>query len=205
MYRHHPQWQKTVELVRSGAIGQLRTIQSFFSYFNTDPNNIRNRATAGGGGLMDIGCYNISLSRLLFADEPQRAFADVQYDPQFATDRLTCGILVFGDGTSTFTCSTQLVPYQRVNVFGTQGRVEIEIPFNAPPDRPCRIWWQSGDAVEEITFAACDQYTIQGELMSQAILDDLPVPTPIDDAVANMRVIEALRDSGQRGHWVELP
>jgi len=151
---------------------------------------------------MDIGCYNISLSRFLCDAEPQRVLGIVEYDPRFNTDRLASGILDFGQGTATFTCSTQLTPYQRVNIFGTEGRVEIEIPFNAPPDKPCRIWHQHGGAIEEITFDVVNQYTIQGDLFARAVLDDTPVPTPIADAVANMRVLDAIVRSGQSGAWV---
>jgi predicted dehydrogenase len=201
MYRHHPQWQRAKQLVNEGSIGALRTIQSFFSYFNTDAANIRNQAEIGGGGLMDIGCYNISLSRFIFNHEPQRVCGLVEFDPQFQTDRLGSGMLDFGDGTATFTCSTQLAPYQRVNIFGTEGRIEIEIPFNAPPDQPCRIWHQAGATIEELEFPICDQYTIQGDLFSQAILNDTPVPTPLGDAVANMKVIEAMFESARTGGW----
>jgi predicted dehydrogenase len=199
MYRHHPQWQLAKQLVDEGKIGELRTIQSFFSYFNKNADNIRNIADVGGGGIMDIGCYNISLSRFIFDAEPQRVLGIVEYDPAFKTDRIASGILDFGRGTSTFTCSTQLSPYQRVNIFGTEGRVEIEIPFNAPPDRPCRIWHIYGNETDEIEFAICDQYTIQGDLFSQAVMNDTPVPTPLEDAVANMKVIEALFESGRKG------
>ncbi len=202
MYRHHPQWRRAKQLVDEGAIGELRTIHSFFSYFNADPGNIRNMADIGGGGLMDIGCYNISLSRLIFGAEPRRVLGIVEYDPQFATDRLASGILDFGSGTATFTCSTQLTPYQRVNIYGAEGRVEIEIPFNAPPDQPCRMWHQRRNTIEEIVFDICDQYTIQGDLFSQAVLNDTPVPTPIEDAVANMKVIEAVVASGKQGKWI---
>jgi predicted dehydrogenase len=202
MYRHHPQWQRARQLVADGKIGELRTIQSFFSYHNPDPANIRNIAEFGGGGLMDIGCYTISLSRFIFGAEPRRVCGIMEYDPRFKTDRLTSGVLDFGRGTSTFTCATQLTPYQRVNIFGTEGRVEIEIPFNAPADRPCRMWHQHGSEIHEIVLDVCDQYTIQGDLFSQAVLDDTPVPTPLEDAVANMRVIEALVQSARSGTWV---
>ena len=201
MYRHHPQWQQVRSWVADGRIGELRTIQSFFSYFNDDPDNIRNNADIGGGGLMDIGCYNISLSRFIFSSEPQRVCGIVEYDPDFRTDRLASGILDFGTGTSTFTCSTQLVPYQRVNLFGTTGRVEIEIPFNAPADKSCNMWLQTGEKTEHLALPACNQYTIQGDLFAQAIMNDTPVPTPIEDAVANMRVIEAIVRSGKSGSW----
>jgi predicted dehydrogenase len=136
MYRHHPQWQHARQMVAEGKIGELHNIQSFFSYYNADPQKIRNIAEFGGGGLMDTGCYWISLARFIFDVEPQRILGHIEYDPQFKTDCFTSGILEFGRGTSTFTCSTQLTPYQRVNIFGTEGRIEIEIPFNAPVDRP---------------------------------------------------------------------
>ncbi|MGE3317249.1 MAG: Gfo/Idh/MocA family protein, partial [Planctomycetaceae bacterium] len=204
MYRHHPQWQRAKQIVSDGGIGELRTIQSFFSYFNNDPGNIRNQPEIGGGALMDIGCYPISLSRFLFAAEPKRVSGIVEYDPVLKTDRLSSAVLDFGRGTSSFTCSTQLAPYQRVNIFGTTGRVEIEIPFNAPNDRPCRIWHQTGSGTEQIEFPTCDQYGIQGDLFSRAILEDSPVPTPIEDAVANMRVIEAVVAAGKSGNWTTL-
>ncbi len=203
MYRHHPQWHRALQIVASGGIGDLRTVHSHFSYFNANPANIRNQADIGGGGLMDIGCYNISLSRLIFGAEPRRVLGLVEYDPVFHTDRLASGVLEFARGTATFTCSTQLHHYQRVNIFGTTGRVEIEIPFNAPWDRPTRLWHAHDGQTDEITFATCNQYTIQGDLMSQAILNDTPVPTPIADAVANMRVIDAVFESARRGAWVE--
>ncbi len=204
MYRHHPQWRRAKQIVDGGGIGQLRTIQSFFSYYNDDPANIRNQADIGGGGLMDIGCYNISLSRFIFGGEPRRICGIVEFDPQLNTDRLASGILDFGRGTATFTCSTQLTPYQRVNIYGTTGRVEIEIPFNAPPDRPTKMWHQHEGTIDEIVFDVCDQYTLQGDLLSQAILNDTAVPTPIEDAVANMRVIDAVFQSGKSNAWQEL-
>ena len=201
MYRHHPQWRMARQLVDDGQIGSLRTIHSFFSYFIDNPENLCNSAEYGGGGLMDIGCYPISLSRFLFRAEPARVLGIAEYDPRFRTDRLTSAILDFGTGTATFTCATQLAPYQRVNIFGTEGRVEIEIPFNAPPDVSCRIWQQHGETTREIVVDVCDQYGIQGDLFSLAILNDAPVPTPIEDAVANMRVIEAIVASAHDGHW----
>ena len=204
MYRHHPQWQRARQLVAEGQIGELRTIQSFFSYYGADPENIRNVARFGGGGLMDIGCYSISLSRFIFDAEPQRVLGVMEYDPRFEVDRLTSGVLDFCCGTSTFTCSMQLVPYQRVNVFGTAGRVEIEIPFNAPPGRPCKMWHQRGGEIEEIVLDVCNQYTIQGDLFSRAVLEDTQVPTPLQDAVANMRVIDALVRSAGDGTWASV-
>ncbi len=204
MYRHHPQWQRAKLLVDRGKIGELRAIQSFFAYYNVAPDNIRNQADAGGGVLMDIGCYPVSLARFLFEAEPLRVCGVMELDPVFQTDRQVSGIMVFGAGTATFTCGTQLAPYQRVNILGNDGRIEIEIPFNAPPDRPCRIWYQSGMATEEIQIETCDHYTIQGDLFSKAILDDTPAPVPLTDAVANMQVLDALVLSARSGTWMSI-
>jgi predicted dehydrogenase len=202
MYRFHPQWQRARQLVREGKIGELRTVQAFFSYYLDDPYNIRNMADSGGGGMMDIGCYTVSLARFIFGAEPERVFGIVEYDAQFKVDRLASGVLDFGRGTATFTCGTQLTPYQRVNIFGTEGRVEIEIPFNAPHDQPCKIWHQQGDEVEEILLDICNQYTLQGDQFSQAVLNGTEVLTPLEDAVANMKVIEAVFGSAKSGRWV---
>ncbi len=202
MYRFHPQWQRAHQLVAEGKIGTLRTIQTFFSYYLDDPHNIRNRAESGGGGMLDIGCYAVSLSRFIFGSEPMRVFGLVEYDPQFKTDRLASGILDFGLGTSTFTCGTQLAPYQRVNILGTGGRVEIEIPFNPPTTHPCKIWYEHENETEEILLDVCNHYTIQGDLFSQTVLNDTAVPTPLADAIANMEVIEAIFSSARNGTWV---
>lgn len=204
MYRHHPQWQHTRAVIDSGQIGELRAIQSVFTYHNTDAANIRNMKDIGGGGLMDIGCYNISLSRFLFAEEPIRVMGSIEYDPVFGTDRLCSGVMEFSRGISSFTCSTQMSPYQRVNAMGSSGRVEIEIPFNAPPDQPCKVWLQDQDGIRQWQSEPCDQYTIQGDLFSRAILDNTTVPTPLDDAVNNMRVIEAIVLSAQENSWIKL-
>ncbi len=206
MYRHHPQWKLAKELVTSGRIGSLRTIQTFFSFFNDDPSNIRHDPAKGGGGLMDIGCYAISLSRWLMDAEPDRVMGLVEVHPEWGVDRTASAILDFGDrGSATFTCSMAVSPFQVVQIIGTEGRVELsEVPFNAPKDKPCAIRLQTGDGtVERIEVETCDQYTIQGNLFARAILDDTPVPTPISDAVRNMEAIEAIRKSGESGQWVK--
>ncbi len=203
MYRFHPQWRKTKQLVDDGAIGDLRTIQSFFSYYNVDPENIRNRSEMGGGGLMDIGCYPVSLSRFLFDAEPKRVFGEMSVDPEFKVDRLGSGILKFQHGMSTFTYGTQIAPFQRVNIFGTEGRIEIEIPFNAPAHEPCKIYLQTGAGTETIELEPADQYTIQGDEFSKAIIEDSKVPTPLENALGNMQVIDALIWSAENNTWVQ--
>ena len=206
MVRTHPQWLRARELVRAGRLGELRAIMGFFSYFNRDAANIRNVHAWGGGGLMDIGCYPINTSRFIFGEEPRRVMALLERDPEMQTDRLTSGMLDFPSGQSVFTCSTQLVPYQRMQLFGTAGRIEIEIPFNAPNHRPCRIFVDDGSdlfgaGVETESFPVCDQYTIQGDLFSRAIRGEGEVPVPLEDAIRNMAVIDALVKSAESGRW----
>ena len=204
MYRFHPQWRRAKAIVDDGSIGDLRTVHSFFSYFKRDPDNVRNRADMGGGGLMDIGCYDISLARFLFGAEPTRVVGAVEFDPDFEIDRLASAILEFEAGTATFTCGTQITRHQRAEAFGTHGSVELTIPFNAPQDGPTTIRHKRGDETVEITYDRVDQYQLQGEAMSRAILDDAKVPTPLEDGVANMRVIEAIFQSAETGGWVDL-
>jgi len=210
MVRTHPQWLRAREIVRSGQIGDLRAIMCAFSYFNRDPANVRNIEDWGGGGLMDIGCYPIQISRFLFEQEPVRVVGRLERDPEFHTDRLSSAILDFPAGQSVFTCSTQLAPYQRVQILGTKGRVEIEIPFNAPPDRPCRLFVDNGadvfgSGIKTEEFAICDQYTIQGDAYSEAVRDGGEIPTPLEDSLGNMQVIEALFRSAQEDSWIPLP
>jgi predicted dehydrogenase len=206
MVRSHPQWLRARELVRSGRVGELRAITGFFSYSNLDPRNIRNMVEIGGGALLDIGCYPITTSRFMFGEEPVRVMAAIERDPEMKTDRLTSVILQFPAGHAIFTCSTQLVPYQRMNLLGTKGRIEMEIPFNAPNDRPCRIAIDaSGDLtgkdVSSETFPTCDQYTIQGDIFSRSVRENLEVPVPLTDAIRNMAVIEAAFRSAESGRW----
>lgn len=151
---------------------------------------------------MDIGCYCISLSRFIFDAEPTRVLGAIEIDPGLGTDILTSGMLEFENGTATFTCATQLHPYQRVNIFGNKGRIEIEIPFNAPPDKPTRLWHHDQTGTNTITFDVCDQYTIQADAFARAVLENTAVPTSLDDAVANMKVIDAIRKSASGKHWV---
>ena len=208
MYRFHPRWQHIHQLIEEGGIGTLRTVQSHFSYFNDNPDDIRNQPDIGGGGLLDIGCYCISLSRWLFGAEPERVCAHVELDPTFGTDRLASAILDFGDGTATLTCSTQLTPHQHARIYGTAGRIDIDIPFTPLPDEPSRFWHHYSDATGEQTDEhiqpAMDQYTLQGDAFAQAILNDTPVPTPLDDAIGNLRVIEAIGLSAEQRSWVPL-
>lgn len=203
MYRFHPQWKKVKSLVDSGAIGDVKNIHTHFSYNNPDPKNIRNILEVGGGALMDIGCYCISFPRFIFGKEPARVISIMDRDPLMKTDRLTSGILDFSDGvTSLFTCSTQLMPFQRTQIFGTSGRIEVEIPVNAPPDQNVKILISTTEKIEEIEFPAADQYQIQTEKFAKAILDDSAVPTNFSDAINNMKVIDAIVSSSEKNEWV---
>jgi predicted dehydrogenase len=198
MYRQHPSWIAAMELVRSGRIGRLQAVESWFSYFNDDQRNIRNVFGAGGGALYDIGCYSVNLSRMLFAAEPRRVQASITRDPVLGVDTVTSAILDFEGGVATFTCSTRAESNQRVDIYGTEGRISVEIPFNIPPDRPTRIFLTAGGdppvapATETLTFEAADPYACEADRFADAVLDGVPLPVEPDDAVANMRVIEAI-------------
>lgn len=209
MIRTHPQWLRARQLIDEGRIGPLRAVMAFFSYFNLDPANIRNQLECGGGGLYDIGCYCIQSARYGFGQEPTRAIGHIDRDPQLGTDRLTSAILDFPTGHAIFACSTQLAPYQRVHFLGTKGRIEIEIPFNAPPDRPTRIFIDDGrdlfgTGIATESFPIVDQYTLQGDAFSRAILDGTPVPVSLEEGIANMAVIDAIFHSAQTGQWESL-
>jgi predicted dehydrogenase len=202
MYRLHPSWQRTHELVAEGAIGELRAIQARFAYHNVDPANIRNVAAFGGGAVLDIGCYPINVARWFFAGEPTGVHALVRRDPTFGTDALTSALLDFDGRQAAFTCSTQLEPDQRVHLLGTTGRLEVEIPFNIPPDRPTRVMLAAGGdppVAPDLTvfeLPACDQYTVMADGFSQAVRDGVPVPTPPEDAIGNLTVIEQILAAG---------
>ena len=207
MVRSHPQWMRLRELLDEGRIGELRSVLGFFSYFNINPANIRNKIDVGGGALMDIGCYMVHAARFGFAQEPTRVVTSIDRDPAMHTDRLTSAIMEFaGGGQAIFTCSTQLVPYQRLHFLGAKGRIELEVPVNAPPDRPTRLLIDSGSdlfggGITTETFPICDQYTLQGDAFSRSILDGTEVPVPLEDAIRNMSVIEAIFRSASSGHW----
>lgn len=206
MVKTHPQWLRVRDLIQKGVIGELRAIVGAFSYFNRDPQNVRNKVEWGGGGMLDIGCYPITTSRFIFSEEPRNIASLIERDPDFRTDRLASVILDFPSGQSVFTCGTQLVHYQRMQFLGTTGRIEIEIPFNAPADRPTRIFIDDGrdvfgSGIRTETIPTCDQYTVQGDAFSRAIREGSEVPVPLEDAIANMAVIEAVFRAWESGQW----
>jgi predicted dehydrogenase len=210
MVRSAPQWRRLRALLNEGRIGELRSVTGHFSYFNINPDNIRNKVETGGGALMDIGCYLILAARYGFRQEPARVVALIDRDPAMKTDRLTSALLDFPSGQAAFTCGTQLVPYQRVQFLGTTGRIEIEIPFNMPNDRPTRLFIDdgsdlSGAKIVTETFPACDQYTLQGDDFSRAVLEGGEVPMPLEEGIANMAVIEAVFRSAASGQWETVP
>jgi predicted dehydrogenase len=207
MVRTHPRWVRTRELIRAGRIGALRLITGSFGYSNRDAKNVRNILDYGGGALLDIGCYAVTLSRFLFGEEPIRVLGLVERDPEMKIDRLTSAMLEFGSGQSTFTCSTQLAFHRQVALFGTQGRIEIEQPLNPAIDQPSRILIDdnpsdpTGRGITSETIGACDQFTIQGDLFSRAIRAGGEVPVPLEDSVQNMTTIDAIFRSAESGRW----
>jgi len=209
MVRTHPQWAKVRELIDAGRIGELRLVVGHFSYYRRDFDDIRSRVEFGGGALMDIGCYPIMLSRWLFNAEPRDVIAQIERDPDMGVDRLVSGILRFAAGQAAFTCSGQLVPHQRMQIFGTRARIEVEIPFNAPPDASCRIYLDDGGDLtgrgrETIELPVVDQYTLQGDRFSKAIRGVGTVPVSLEDAIGNMAAIDALFRSAETRRW-EVP
>lgn len=204
MIRTHPQWLEAVALARGGTLGQVRSIVSHFSYHNVDPANVRNVPEMGGGGLADIGCYLVHSARWILGREPIRVSSLMEMDTNLGVDRLTSMLMDFGSAQVIATCATQAVPSQRVHIFGDRARLEIEIPFNAPPDRPCRIFLDDGSSLDGaarrvIEFPVCDQYTLQGDAFSEAILGKRDQPLSLEDSIANMRVLDAVRAGWQ--HW----
>jgi len=206
MVRTHPQWIRVLELINAGRIGEVRSVMGHFSYDNPDPRNIRNIAEMGGGGLMDIGCYLIFFSRVIFQDEPKRVVGLIQEDPATRTDVLTSALLDFSSGQAAFTCGTRMTPFQRVQIVGTRGRIEVQIPVNAPPDRACKILIDDGSdlfeaGAETIEFEVCDQYTIQGDLFARCIREDKELAVPLEESIKNMAVIDAIFRSAKSGQW----
>jgi predicted dehydrogenase len=194
MYRTHPRWRAARQLVKDGAIGELGTVHTFFSYDNRDANNIRNIAVMGGGAWLDIGCYGVSVARYLFDDEPTAVSGAMQIDPAFSTDRLTSAVLRFARGTATVTCATQLAWHQSVSMHGSSGRIEVPLPFNPPGDVPTRLLLHRGETVEEQLFDSCDQFREEVDQFAAAVIDGAPPPVSLDDSVANMVALDGLTD-----------
>jgi predicted dehydrogenase len=207
MVRHHPQWQRVRELVRQGRIGTVGAIQSAFLFTMLDPGNVRNRADIGGGALYDVGCYPVVTARYVFGAEPDRAVALIDRDPVLGVDRLTSGLLSFPGGRQlAFSSALQLASYQRVVIFGSEGRIEIAVPFTPQKDIGARIAIDSGQSLDGSSarfeeFAAVDQYAIQCDLAVAAFRGEAAQEFPIEDAIANMRAIDALYRSAVSGRW----
>lgn len=204
MIRHHSQWKRVLQLA-AREIGEVRSVIATFSYNNQDPANIRNQSEYGGGALWDIGCYLVLVSRMVFRSEPRSVYSAMDRDSNFGVDRLTSAVLTFPEGHAIFSCGTQMAPFQNVQVIGTNGRVEVHIPFNAPLDRHCAITIQRGKfpegALEQETFRA-NQYAIQADEFSQAIEKKTPLATTLEDSAANVRVIQALLESANEGRAI---
>ncbi len=203
MYRYHPQWRRTRQLIRSKSIGELQSIHVHFSYDNKDPNNIRNKLALGGGALMDIGCYGISVARWLFEGEPRRVCAHMVRHPEFGTDTFTTILLDFPQGSATVVCATQMQRYQRVTLVGSHGQITLHTPFNAPPDETVRIDCQDDNEHSTHEIGPVDQYAEQCDRFAAAAIDGELLLTPISDAVCNMHVIDACFQSEQKDAWVD--
>lgn len=210
MVRWHPQWQRARDIARSGELGELRAVRGVFTYFLTDPANVRNQADIGGGGIYDIGCYPVTGSRFLFGAEPRRAVSLVDRDPVMKTDRLASVILDFGGGKqASFVCSTQAVGHQSLELIGTKGRVELVIPFNAPADTATALiidngYSPDGHLSRREIIPPCDQYTEQANAFCRAILDNKPLEWGVEDSILSMRVLDAIFASEKTGAWANV-
>lgn len=204
MYRFHPSWIHTRNMIRTNQLGKINYIHTAFSYNNPSPVNIRNIAAYGGGALMDIGCYAISAPRFLLGQEPVRVVSHTTLHPEFGTDMHTSGLLDFGETRASFHVSTLSEPFQKVDIIGTAGSVTIPVPFNTYVDTPSSIVVNSGMGMREIVFPVCDPYQLMFEAFADALLSGTPVPLPLSDAVNNMRVIDAVRESIQTNAFISL-
>jgi predicted dehydrogenase len=204
MYRFHPQWKRAREIVKAGEIGSVHAVSTVFTYMLKDPTNIRNILAAGGGGIPDIGCYAVSSARFLIGREPTRVISLVHRDPDLGTDILSSGILDFGTTRSVFTVGTQSHPAQRVDVLGSGGELSVLLPFNAYPDAPLQVSVSTGIGTRQVYTPATDQYVEMFEAFSRAVREGGAVPTPPEDAIANMKVLDALFKSEKSGAWEKV-
>lgn len=202
MYRFHPQWATAKKMLEDGKIGHINSIEAVFTYFNRDPKNVRNMPGIGGGGLLDIGCYCISACRYLFDREPNNVVGKLAIDEDFQVDKHAHGLLDFGDAQASVYCSTQSEPVQRVYVSGEHGGLLIEYPFYQPDDCGATLRFYHDREEEVIEFEPTNHYTLQVDALARAIATNKPVPTPLSDALANMKVIEGLFTSAETGSWV---
>jgi predicted dehydrogenase len=207
MVRTHPRWLRARDMVREGRIGELRLMQGWCGYMNRDPKDVRNIFEYGGGALLDIGCYPVTLSRFIFGGEPLRVHGLIERDPETRTDRFTSATLEFSGGRALFSCSTQIGYSQRLNFFGTKGRIEIDRPINPIVDEPSVILVDdnpadpTGGGVTREMIPVCNQFAIQADLFSKAVRDGGEVPVPLEDSVKNMAVIDAIFRSAESGAW----
>ena len=210
MVRFHPQWHRAREIVRSGELGRVQLVRAVFLYHNDDPGNVRNMADIGGGGIYDIGCYCVISGRYLFEAEPRRVVALVDRDPNFKTDRLASVIADFGNGRHlSFVCGTQASGRQSVEVFGDKASLEIVIPYNAVADESGALLIGNGGPLDrslyrrEITKSV-DQYTEEADAFARAVLGEEPLAYGIDDAIQQMRILDAIFRSEKSGAWEDV-
>ena len=206
MTRTHPQWARVRELIAAGRLGELRLVTGHFSYYRRDPDDVRSKVEWGGGVLLDIGCYPVTMSRWLFGAEPLAVAAVLERDPELGVDRLVSGLLRFPAGQAAFTVGGQAALFQQMQIFGTKGRIEVELPFNPPPGHATRILIDDGrdlvgGGIEAVTFEPVDQYTLQGDRFAEAVRGLGAVPVPLEDAIANMAVLDALFRAADSGRW----
>jgi predicted dehydrogenase len=200
MYRHNPQTTRIKALVEGGAIGDLRLIRSTFSYTLFDQDNIRLRTDVEGGSLMDVGCYNVSGSRLL-GGEPERVWGEAWYGPS-GTDWVFTGTMRFpGDVIATFDCGTSLLNRDELEAVGTEGALFVDDPWHC--NKPV-IEIRREDGVERIQLEREDSYRLELENVSDAIRGRAELLLGREDAIAQARALAALHTSGTTSAPVAL-
>jgi len=202
MYKYHPQWLHTYSAIQSKVIGELLSVHVHFSYDNKDPHNIRNTLKFGGGGLMDIGCYGISVARWLFRAEPQRVCALMERHPEFKTDIRTTIVLDFPAGSATVVCATQMQRFQYVSLTGTDGRIILSSPFNISPDTQTSIDIQKGRKTNApVVIPPSNQFALQFDAFASSVIEGESFSTPISDSLQNMHVMDACFESAKSNAW----
>ncbi|MCO6390924.1 Gfo/Idh/MocA family oxidoreductase [Aliihoeflea aestuarii] len=203
MVFYHPQWAKVRDLIAAGAIGRLRKVQGAFTYFNRDPDNMRNRLDLGGGALPDIGVYPIVTTRLATGAEPKRVRATVKRDRDFRTDILADVTADFCDFELSFYCSTQMALRQEMVFHGEDGFISVHAPFNAGDFDHHRIELHDQRRVEArvFRFPGTRQYRIQVEAFAaRARGQDIAIFS-LEDSLRNQLVVNASYRAGEKDGW----
>jgi predicted dehydrogenase len=199
MYRFHPAWEIVRRRIADNAIGRLIDIGIWFSFRSARVGDYRLNFGAGGGALYDVGCYAVNVSRMLLGDEPERVLGTARLDPETGVDMTFAGILDYGSAFASFTCSMEQEPQHSIVIHGSSGWISIADPFNCPPEVATKITIGTGgdshpnaSGIETVIVPPANQYGLQATALADSILTGGPSPLPLEDSIANMRLLERL-------------